>query len=80
LPAHRAQGKRFDQKRNRQMAQAQHTKRSEKGLLTPDNCVVAFIDHQAQMLFGTFISTGNRLSTTPSLSPRPVGFSMFPLS
>ncbi len=30
-----------------------HVKRSEKGLLTPDNCVVAFIDHQAQMLFGT---------------------------
>ena len=28
-------------------------KRSEKGLLTPDNCVVAFIDHQPQMLFGT---------------------------
>jgi len=28
-------------------------KRSEKGLLTPDNCVVALIDHQAQMLFGT---------------------------
>lgn len=27
-------------------------KRSEKGLLTPDNCVVAFIDLQAQMLFG----------------------------
>jgi nicotinamidase-related amidase len=26
--------------------------RSEKGLLTPDNCVVAFIDHQPQMLFG----------------------------
>jgi nicotinamidase-related amidase len=25
----------------------------EKGLLTPDNCVVAFIDHQPQMLFGT---------------------------
>jgi nicotinamidase-related amidase len=25
---------------------------SEKGLLTPDNCVVAFIDHQPQMLFG----------------------------
>jgi len=23
-----------------------------KGLLTPDNCVVAFIDHQPQMLFG----------------------------
>jgi nicotinamidase-related amidase len=29
-----------------------HAKRSEKGLLTPDNCVVAFIDHQPQMLFG----------------------------
>lgn len=27
-------------------------KRSEKGLLTPDNCVVTFIDHQPQMLFG----------------------------
>lgn len=27
-------------------------KRSEKGLLTPDNCVVAFIDLQPQMLFG----------------------------
>ncbi len=28
-------------------------KRSEKGLLTPDNCVVAMIDLQGQMLFGT---------------------------
>jgi len=27
-------------------------KRSEKGLLTPDNCVVALIDHQPQMMFG----------------------------
>jgi len=27
-------------------------KRSEKGLLTPDNCVVAFVDLQPQMLFG----------------------------
>jgi nicotinamidase-related amidase len=27
--------------------------RSEKGLLTPDNCVVALIDFQPQMLFGT---------------------------
>ena len=35
------------------MAQTQQMKRSEKGLLTPDNCAVAFIDHQAQMLFGT---------------------------
>ena len=28
------------------------TKRSEKGLLTPDNCVVTQIDLQPQMLFG----------------------------
>ena len=28
-------------------------KLSEKGLLTPDNCVVALIDHQGQMIFGT---------------------------
>ena len=28
-------------------------KRSEKGLLTPDNCVLAMIDLQPQMLFGT---------------------------
>ena len=27
-------------------------KLSENGLLTPDNCVVALIDHQPQMLFG----------------------------
>ncbi len=27
-------------------------KRSEKGLLTPENCVVTLIDHQPQMLFG----------------------------
>jgi nicotinamidase-related amidase len=27
-------------------------KRSEKGLLTPDNCMLAMIDLQAQMLFG----------------------------
>jgi nicotinamidase-related amidase len=27
-------------------------KRSEKGLLTPDNCVVTLIDYQPQMLFG----------------------------
>ena len=30
----------------------QKPKLSEKGLLTPDNCVVALIDHQPQMLFG----------------------------
>jgi nicotinamidase-related amidase len=30
----------------------QLAKRTEKGLLTPDNCVVTLIDHQPQMLFG----------------------------
>ena len=35
-------------------------KRSEKGLLTPDNCVVTLIDHQPQMLFG--VSTFDRQS------------------
>ncbi len=29
-----------------------HTMRSEKGLLTPENCVIAMIDLQPQMLFG----------------------------
>jgi nicotinamidase-related amidase len=29
-----------------------NVKRSEKGLLTPDNCVLTLIDHQPQMLFG----------------------------
>ena len=33
-------------------ATTSRTKRSEKGLLTPDNCVVALIDHQPQMMFG----------------------------
>jgi hypothetical protein len=32
--------------------QSGRTKRSEKGLLTLDNCVVAIIDLQPQMLFG----------------------------
>ncbi len=31
---------------------AKRTKRTEKGLLTPDNCVVTLIDLQPQMLFG----------------------------
>ena len=34
------------------LQQASHAKRSEKGLLTPDNCVVTIIDLQPQMLFG----------------------------
>jgi len=33
-------------------ASSGHYKLSEKGLLTPDNCVVALIDYQPQMLFG----------------------------
>src|SRR3954453_1802223 len=33
-------------------------KLSEKGLLTPSNCVVALIDHQPQMLFG--VSSADR--------------------
>jgi nicotinamidase-related amidase len=32
--------------------QTGRTKRSEKGLLTPDNCLVALIDLQPQMIFG----------------------------
>jgi len=34
-------------------AKINRTKRSGKGLLTPDNCIIALIDHQPQMLFGT---------------------------
>ena len=40
---------------NRMAQQSPNSNRpklSEKGLLTPDNCVVALIDHQPQMLFG----------------------------
>lgn len=33
-------------------ARINRTKRSEKGLLTPDNCVIALIDYQPQMMFG----------------------------
>jgi nicotinamidase-related amidase len=35
-----------------ELSMAELKKRSEKGLLTPDNCVVTFIDLQPQMLFG----------------------------
>lgn len=35
-----------------QATDGKRPKLSEKGLLTPDNCVMAFIDHQPQMLFG----------------------------
>src|SRR6202142_4296162 len=36
-----------------QSSNGNRPKLSEKGLLTPDNCVLALIDHQGQMLFGT---------------------------
>src|SRR5262249_57914558 len=39
-------------KENGMSQQSGGAKRSEKGLLTPDNCVAAFIDLQPQMLFG----------------------------
>src|SRR3989442_12051163 len=43
----------FKQKRGDTMTKpAGRAKRSEKGLLTPDNCVLTFIDLQPQMLFG----------------------------
>jgi len=35
-----------------QATNGNHPRLSEKGLLTPDNCVVAMIDHHPQMLFG----------------------------
>ena len=34
------------------MLQASLAKRSEKGVLTPDNCLVAIIDLEPEMLFG----------------------------
>ena len=37
---------------SQQTATGTRPKLSEKGLLTPDNSVVALIDHQSQMLFG----------------------------
>jgi len=54
-------------------------KLSEKGLLTPDNCVVAFIDHQPQMLFGvtnfdrqTIINNTVALAKTAKIFGLPV--------
>jgi len=41
-------------------------KRSEKGLLTPDNSVVALIDYQPQMLFG--VTSIDRQSVLVQLS------------
>jgi len=54
-------------------------KRSEKGLLTPDNCVVALIDLQPQMLFGvsnfdrqTIINNNVALSKAARVFDMPV--------
>src|SRR5256885_10623702 len=43
---------RLSMQRKINMSSDSRPKLSEKGLLTPDNCVVALIDHQPQMLFG----------------------------
>src|SRR5438094_10659999 len=55
------------------------TKRSEKGLLTPDNCVLAVIELQPQMLFGvanfdrqTIITNNVALSKTAKAFEVPV--------
>jgi nicotinamidase-related amidase len=44
--------KRSEMRMAQQSSNDNRPKLSEKGLLTPDNCVVALIDHQPQMLFG----------------------------
>src|ERR1700733_3795788 len=62
------------------MAQSPNrVKRSEKGLLTPDNCVVALIDLQPQMLFGvanfdrqSIINKNVALSKAPKVFNIPV--------
>jgi nicotinamidase-related amidase len=42
-----------DFEKERKMSSSKiHSERSEKGLLTPHNCIVALIDFQPQMLFG----------------------------
>ena len=54
------------QKGNRmaqQSAPGNRPRLSEKGLLTPDNSVVALVDHQPQMLFG--VTEPPRAQTRP---------------
>src|ERR1700740_401004 len=48
-----------------QSSNANRPKLSEKGLLTPDNCVVALIDFQGKMLFGTSNSHRQGIIKTP---------------
>jgi hypothetical protein len=45
-----------------QSSNGNRPKLSEKGLLTPDNCVVALIDHQGHMLFGASNFDDRKLS------------------
>jgi len=45
-----------------------------KGLLTPDNCVLALIDHQPQMLFGVTNSTVQTIINIPWHSQDSEGF------
>jgi hypothetical protein len=47
-----------------------HSKHSEKGLLTQDNCVVTLIDHQPQMLFGVDDITPVLRERSRSCNPR----------
>src|SRR5262249_7126606 len=71
------------QKRRKIMAQnTSRPKLSEKGLLTPDNCVVTLIDHQPQMLFGvanfdrqSIINNVLPLSEAAGVSTLPVDLS-----
>jgi len=45
---------------------------TDKGLLTPDNCAVIFIDHQPQMFFGVAnIDRQGLLNCTDRLNPTP---------
>ena len=53
MPQTRHQSRDLSIKENAMSQSNGKAPRSEKGLLTPDNCVVALIDHQPQMLFGT---------------------------
>jgi hypothetical protein len=50
---------------------------TEKGFLTPDNGVVALIDHQGQMPFGTSNFDRQESSTTPWHSEKLQGCSMY---
>ncbi len=54
------------------------TKLSEKGLLTPDNCVVTLIDLQPQMLFGVSNFDRQSIINNNVARPKPRGSSASP--